>query len=81
MDTPIGTIEHDGCKAEIYEKALPGEFTVVYRDESGKVLEESDLTGVSSYRQRSAEIQDHLHALCRGLKPPPDPDLQSPGEY
>src|ERR1700761_5403905 len=72
---------HDGCKAEIYEKALPGEFTVVYRDESGKVLEESDLTGVSTYRQRSAEIEDRLRQLCAGINLPAPAELASSGEY
>ena len=81
MDTPLATIEGRGCNAEIYEQSLPGQFTILYRNVAGEVLEEAELTGVSTYRQREAEIRDHLDKICAGLTPK-DPDaLASSGEY
>jgi hypothetical protein len=82
MDNPIATIERHGCKAEIYEQALPGQFTILYRSAAGEVLEQAELTGVSTYRQREAEINDHLEQICSGLNPPPPPEaLADSGEY
>ncbi len=81
METPLATIEGSGCSAEIYEQALPGQFTVLYKSAAGEVLEEAELTGVSTYRQRESEIRDHLDQICAGLRPK-DPDaLASSGEY
>ena len=81
MDTPLATIEGGGCSAEIYEQAMPGQFTILYRNAAGEVLEEAELTGVSTYRQRESEIKDHLAQICAGLKPS-DPDaLAAAGEY
>lgn len=81
MDTPLATLEGSGCTAEIYEQAMPGQFTVRYRKASGEVLEEEELTGVSTYRQRESEIREHLDQICAGLKPK-DPDaMAAAGEY
>jgi hypothetical protein len=81
MDIPLATIEGRGCTAEIYEQALPGQFTIIYRSEAGEVLEEAELTGVSTYRQREAEIRDRLDQICAGMQPK-DPDaLSASGEY
>lgn len=81
MDNPLATIEGRGCSAEIYEQSLPGQFIILYRSSAGDVLEEAELTGVSTYRQREAEIRDHLDQICAGLQPK-DPDaLSSAGEY
>ena len=81
MGNQIATIERHGCKAEIYEQALPGQFTIVYRSASGEVLEEAELTGVSTYRQRESEINDHLEQICAGLNPPPPEEMADSGEY
>ncbi len=81
MESPIASIERHGCRAEIYEQPLPGQFTVVFRDHDGKTLEEAELTGISSYRQRESEITERLEQLCSG-KPVGSPDnLEDAGEY
>ncbi len=80
-DSPIASIERGGCRADVYEQALPGQFTVVFRDSQGKVLEETELTGVSTYRQRESEITERLDKLCSG-EPVKSPDeLADSGEY
>lgn len=80
MSTPLATLEHGGCKAEIYEEALPGQFSIRYYDSEGTVLAEEPLTGVSSYRQREQEILGRLQQLCEGGQPKPA-ELSDPGEY
>jgi len=81
MDTPIATIERHGCTADIYEQALPGQFTVVFRDSSGKTMEESELTGISTYRQRESEITERLQQLCSGKSAGSPEDFEDSGEY
>jgi hypothetical protein len=68
MDSPLAALENGKCKAEIYETALPGQFTVRYVDDAGGVLAEEQLSGVSSYRQRETEIRARLDELCAGGK-------------
>ena len=67
--------------ADIYSLETPGEFKVVYRDATGKSLEEAPLTGVSTYRQREGEILDRLKQLHSGVPPEKLPDLGDAGEY
>ncbi len=81
MDTPIATLERHGCKAEIFEQALPGQFTITYKNAKGEVVEEAELTGVSTYRLREAEIKEHLEQICAGLPAPPPEELSDAGEY
>ena len=80
MDSPLATLENGTCKAEIYENSLPGEFTVRYRGQDGSVLAEEPLTGVSSYRQREAEIRQRLDEVCGGQAIEPT-GLSDSGEY
>jgi hypothetical protein len=80
MNTPLATLEQGQCKAEIYETALPGQFSIRYCDSAGAVLAEEPLTGVSSYRQREQEILSRLQELCEGGKPQPA-ELADSGEY
>ncbi len=80
-DQPLGQFEYGSVRAEIYSTNLPGEFNIVYRDASGKVLEQGLLTGVSTYRQRESEIMDRLKELSKGEAGPPSADLTSSGEY
>jgi hypothetical protein len=77
----IETLRDGGIAAEIYSLSMPGEFQVLYRDASGKVLEEARLTGISTYKQREGEIRSRLHALAHGAKPTETPDLGDAGEY
>jgi hypothetical protein len=81
MGNVIATIEHDGCTAEIHEQAMPGHFTILYKTASGEVMEEAELTGVSTYRQRQVEIHEHLEQLCAGRRVAPSEALKNPGEY
>ena len=62
----VGTLTHGAYKAQVFSTSLPGEFRVAYCDGDGKTLEESPLTGISSYRQREAEINDRLRELADG---------------
>ena len=78
---PIGTLTYSNFKADIYSTSLPGEFNVIYRDGSGKPVEEAPLTGVSSYRQRESEIKDRLQQLAKGTPPAKTPDQGDAGEY
>ncbi len=80
MEEPLATLEDDGCKAEIYESALPGSFTVRYRNEKGEVIAEESLTGVSTYRQREKEIRERLHEIRHGGQPE-SATLADSGEY
>lgn len=80
MDTPLTTLERGSCKAEIYEAALPGQFSVRFLSEDGTVLAEEPLTGVSSYRQREQEILDRLDEFCQGIAVKSEP-LSDSGEY
>jgi hypothetical protein len=80
MDTPLATLEQGDCKAEIYETALPGQFTIRYVGASGQVLSEEQLSGVSSYRQREREILGRLGELCAG-RHVKSAELSDSGEY
>ncbi len=80
MDTPLATLENGSCKAEIYEAALPGQFSVRFLSGDGTVLAEESLTGVSSYRQREQEIIQRLDEFCRGVEVKTEP-LADSGEY
>ncbi len=66
--------------AEIFETPMPGQFTVRYRSQDGKVLAEESLTGVSSYKQREKEIRSHLRKVCEG-RGIDDASLSDSGEY
>ena len=66
MSGPLATLEHENAKAEIYETALPGQFTIRYVDAAGKILAEEELSGVSSYKQREDEILARLQQLSHG---------------
>jgi hypothetical protein len=77
----VATLGDSQFKADIYSLSMPGEFRVVYRDSSGKVLEEGLLTGISTYKQREPEILARLHELAQGAEPSPNPDRGDPGEY
>ena len=80
-DSPIASIERGGCRADIYEQALPGQFTVIFRNSQGKALEETELTGVSTYRQREVEITERLDKLCSGAPAGSPEELEDAGEY
>ncbi|MBV8817745.1 MAG: hypothetical protein JO022_05255 [Acidobacteriaceae bacterium] len=80
MSTPLATLEQGGCKAEIYEEALPGQFSIRYFGPAGVMLAEEPLTGVSSYHQREQEILARLQELCAGGQPA-SAELSDPGEY
>ena len=77
----VGTLTFTDYKADVYSTSAPGEFRVVYRDSSGKILEEAPLTGISTYHQREAEITDRLRQLQEGAQPSQTPYLGDPGEY
>ena len=77
----IATLTHDDFKAEIYSLNMPGEFKVVYISPAGEMLEESPLTGISSYRQREPEIMARLKQLSKGAQPASNPDRGDAGEY
>lgn len=77
----VDTFRDADLQAEIYSTDLPGEFKVIYRDASGKQLEEVPLTGISSYKQREPEIRARLHALKEGAKIRSTPDRGDAGEY
>lgn len=80
MDTALATLEHGKCKAEIYEAALPGQFSVRYYNSSGAQVAEEELTGISTYKQREDEILDRLKKVCEGEQSAPGA-LSDPGEY
>lgn len=80
MDTPLATVEHGTCKAEIYETALPGQFSIRYYDAVGTMVAEEELTGVSTYKQREKEIMERIQQICEGVTPDPA-ELSDPGEY
>jgi hypothetical protein len=80
MEEPLATLKHGGCKAEIYETALPGQFSIRYFDATGIVICEEQLTGVSTYRQREDEINGRLKTLCEGGDPK-SAQLADSGEY
>jgi len=77
----VGTLSFLDYKADIYSTAVPAEFRVVYLDGAGQMLEESPLTGVSTYRQRESEITDRLRQLKEGAQPSRTPYLGDSGEY
>jgi hypothetical protein len=77
----VATLVHQNFKADVYSLNVPGEFTVVYSDASGKPVEEAPLTGISSYHQREPEIMARLMQLAHGAKPKPRPDQGDSGEY
>ncbi len=76
----LTTLTEGEFKVEIFSSDLPGEFTLRFLDGGGQLLEESKLSGVSTYRQREPEIMQRLQAFARGTQPPPS-DLASAGEY
>lgn len=80
MDTPLATLEEGSCKAEVYETALPGQFSVRYLNADGTVAGEEPLTGVSTYKQREQEIRDRIGELCKG-EPLAGAPLADSGEY
>jgi hypothetical protein len=80
MDAPLATLKSGACKAEIYEKRLPGQFSIRYLDEDGFLLSEESLSGVSSYKQREGEILSRLDALCHG-RAIKSAELSDSGEY
>lgn len=77
----VGTLSFGDYKANVYSLNVPGEFKVVYTDPSGHALEESPLTGISSYHQREHEIYQRLRELSQGARPPDSSNLADPGEY
>lgn len=77
----VGTINFLDYTADIYSTAAPGEFRVIYLDSAGQTLEETPLTGISTYRQRETEITDRLRQLKEGAQPSQTPYLGDSGEY
>ena len=77
----VGTLELLDYKAEIYSTAVPGEFRVAYLDSKGETVEETPLTGISSYHQREADIKERLKQLKEGAPPQRTPNLGDSGEY
>ncbi len=77
----VGTLNYRDCQADIYSTNMPAEFKVIYSDAGGKQLEEAPLTGISTYKQREAEILDRLQKLCEGAPPATTPDQGDSGEY
>jgi len=77
----VGTLNYQDLKADIYSTSAPGEFKIVYLDAGGKQLEEAPLTGISTYKQREAEIIDRLRQFSEGAKPAETPYLGDSGEY
>ena len=80
MGTPLTTLVRGTCKAEIYEAALPGQFLVRYYDGKDVLLAEEELSGVSTYKQREAEILERIEELCKGDNPD-SAGLADSGEY
>lgn len=81
MSVPLATLEEGSAKAEIYESALPGEFSIRYLNREGKLIAEEPLTGVSTYRQREQEIRDRLLKLTSGEEVDDAAPLADSGEY
>ena len=77
----VGTLNYDNYKADVYSSSVPGEFKIIYRDPAGRELEQSPMTGISTYHQREHEILEHLHQLSHGVPPGQPPDLEDSGEY
>ena len=77
----VDTLTRGDLKAEIYSTDLPGEFKVIYRDADNTELEEILLTGISTYKQREAEIRERLGQLNEGARPHKIPERGDPGEY
>jgi hypothetical protein len=81
MGQQVGSLSYGDLRAEIYDTNIPGEFKVAYRDSNGKMLEWSQLAGISTYRQREDEILARLRELAEGAPPKTVPDLGDWGEY
>ncbi len=81
LDEPIATLTSGTYRAEVFACALPSEFIVRFYDGASVLLEQIDLTGVSTYRLREAEIMDRLRTLEAGGTPPEPTELAAPGEY
>jgi hypothetical protein len=82
MDTQlVGTLSYGDFKADIYSTSAPGEFKIIYHDASGNPIEEAPLTGISTYKQREAEILDRLRQFSEGAQPAKTPYLGDAGEY
>lgn len=67
-EQPIRTLTFASYKADVYSTNFPGEFRIVYVDGRGKTLEETSLTGISTYRQRESEIITRLRQLHEGAE-------------
>lgn len=78
---PVGVLHYQDLKAEVYSSSVPGEFTVKYLNSSGKLIEEAPLTGISTYKQREAEILDRLRQFAEGAQPADTPYQGDAGEY
>lgn len=78
---PIATLTSGVFKAEIFSGELPGEFTIRFLDGAGSVLEETKMSGVSTYRQRESEILERLQTFALGEEPAEPADLSASGEY
>ena len=77
----VGTLSYQDLKADIYSTSAPGEYKIVYLDAGGKQIEEAPLTGISSYKQREAEIVDRLRQFAEGAQPAATPYQGDAGEY
>lgn len=82
MDAQLVETFSDGdVQAEVYSLAMPGEFQVVYRGSGGSVIEETMLTGISTYKQREPEIRARLSELAHGGRRTGTPDAKAAGEH
>lgn len=77
----VGTLAYATWRADVFSTNAPAEFQVVYHDGTGKPVEEAPLTGISSYKQREAEILERLRQLSEGASPEKTPYLGDAGEY
>ena len=76
----VATFTVADMKADVYSLSIPGEFKIVYRAHDGRILEESPLTGISSYKQREPEIMARLKQLSEGANPATMRSLGDPGD-
>jgi hypothetical protein len=77
----VATLTRGNWTAEIYSLSMPGEFEVVYRNNLGQEIDRARLTGISTYREREAEIAKRLEQLRTGDRTAEKPDLEDAGEY
>ncbi|HSU58978.1 MAG TPA: hypothetical protein VLI55_06675 [Bryobacteraceae bacterium] len=76
----VATLTLGDLKADVYSLSIPGEFKVIYRAGGGRILEESPLNGISTYKQREPEIMARLKQLAEGAKPLQRRNLSNPGD-